>query len=89
MKRLSIFSILILFSVICYSQNNVQTLPAKSGGKYVGEVSNNIPNGKGIMYYANGNKEYEGMFKDGQFHGTGTSYFENGKLEYAGQWKEG
>ena len=89
MKRLLVISALILFSSVCFSQNNVQTFKTDSGGKYVGEVSNNLPNGKGIMYYANGNKEYEGMFKDGQFHGTGTSYFENGKLEYAGQWKEG
>ena len=87
MKRLLVISALILFSSFCFSQNNVQTFKTDSGGKYVGEVSNNLPNGKGIMYYANGNKEYEGMFKNGQFEGRGTSYLPNGTVEYDGKWK--
>ena len=38
---------------------------------YIGEYKDNIPNGKGIKYYPNGNILYEGNFINGKFDGKG------------------
>jgi len=55
---------------------------------YIGEFKNNIPNGKGIEYYSNGNILYEGDFINGKFEGNGKYIWEDG--EYCiGQWKNG
>ena len=40
------------------------------GEYYIGEVYNNIPNGKGIVYYKNGNIKYEGEFINGKEEGN-------------------
>jgi hypothetical protein len=42
-----------------------------------------------ISYHENGNKMYEGQWKDGKRHGGGISYWENGKVLYSGQWQNG
>ena len=42
-----------------------------------------------ICYHENGNKMYEGQWKDGKRHGTGTSYWESGIRLYQGQWQDG
>ena len=44
---------------------------------YIGEFKDNIPNGKGIKYYKNGNIQYEGDFINGKFEGNGKYYYEN------------
>ena len=31
-------------------------------------------NGKGIDYYENGSKKYEGLFKNGEYNGIGMLY---------------
>ena len=40
-----------------------------------------------IEYYKNGNKRYEGNFKNGKFHGKGILYYLNGKKHYEGNWE--
>ena len=55
---------------------------------YIGEFKNNIPNGKGIKYYENGNILYKGDFIDGKFEGNGQLFLEDG-LYYIGQFKNG
>ena len=47
--------------------------------RYVGEIADGIPSGKGALYLPNG--FYEGEFKNGKFNGKGKRlYFEKGKL---------
>ena len=46
---------------------------------YIGEFKNNMPNGKGIKYYSNGNILYEGDFINGKFEGNGKYIFEDGE----------
>ena len=36
--------------------------------------------GYGIIYYENGNKKYEGDFKNNKKHGKGTSFFPDGNM---------
>ena len=40
-------------------------------------------------YYKNGNKRYEGDFKDGKQHRTGIEYYENGQKKYEAGYKLG
>ena len=58
--------------------------------KYIGQLlkGTNIIDGKGIEYYENGNKKYEGDFKEGKPNGKGIEYYENGNKRYEGYFKE-
>ena len=58
----------------------------KTDEKYVGEIGNNQPNGKGTIIYPGGGK-YIGEFKDGKYNGQGTYMDERRK--YKGGWKNG
>ena len=60
---------------------------SKEGTKYVGEFSNNIPDGRGVSSFSSGAK-YIGEFKDGLRHGDGTYYYVNGNV-YRGSWSNG
>ena len=55
---------------------------------YIGEFKDNIPNGKGIKYYKNGNIQYEGNFINGKFEGNGKYYYEDGRY-FIGEYKNG
>ncbi|MEL6865079.1 MAG: caspase family protein, partial [Bacteroidota bacterium] len=55
--------------------------------KYVGAFQQGQAHGKGICYYANGER-YEGEWKDGQFHGLGTLFMKDGTVA-SGEWREG
>ena len=59
--------------------------------KYIGQLlkGTNIREGKGIDYYENGNKRYEGDYKEGKADGKGIEYYENGNKRYEGDWKDG
>ena len=41
------------------------------GKYYIGEFKNDIPNGKGIKYYKNGNIKYDGNFINDKYEGNG------------------
>ena len=56
-------------------------------GYYIGEWEKDCWHGQGTLYYKNGEKEYEGGFKDGKFYGQGTWYTEDGD-KYTGQWND-
>ena len=45
--------------------------------------------GPGVYYYKNGNKKYEGEWRDGNANGKGVGYYENGNKMYEGEWKDG
>jgi hypothetical protein len=55
------------------------------GTYYEGNIIK-LKNGYGRLYYNNGNKKYEGNFKNDKFEGKGTYYYENGKIKYDGEW---
>lgn len=63
---------------------NVST--AFSVGKYIGDISNNKPNGHGLMIYKNASK-YDGTWKDGKYEGYGE--LTTGQDSIAGEWKDG
>ena len=58
-----------------------------SNGTYEGEIKNGKREGKGIMYYNDGNR-YEGEFKNGQREGKGIMYYKDGD-RYEGEFKNG
>ena len=51
-------------------------------------ILDGLKNGKGIMYYKNGNIKYDGEFINGKCEGTGKYVWEDGEY-YLGQWKNG
>ena len=53
---------------------------------YIGQFKDNLRNGKGILYYKNGNILYEGEFVNGKREGQG-KYFDEFGTYYDGQWK--
>ena len=55
-------------------------------GKYVGQVANGLPEGKGESLFDNGDK-YEGECKDGKAEGKGIKQWNNGD-RYEGEYKK-
>ena len=55
-----------------------------NGEKYIGDIKNNLKDGKGILFYNNNNlfpenrKIYEGEFKNNKREGSGTMYWKDG-----------
>jgi hypothetical protein len=59
----------------------------EDGSKYSGAFRNGLPQGEGIMQYANG-EQYSGQWEDGEFNGRGTLKLLDG-TEVAGFWVKG
>ena len=60
-----------------------------TGGKYVGEIKDGLPNGQGTLtYYFYFWDKYVGEFKDGVRHGQGTEISPDG-TKLVGEWKDG
>ena len=59
----------------------------KVKNKYIGNVSNHRYNGKGTVFYENGEK-YIGEFKEGERHGQGTFYYVNEDI-FVGKFEDG
>ena len=53
--------------------------------KYEGEFLDDEYNGKGKLYYSNG-EYYEGQFKNGKKDGIGCEFYKNGKKKYDGKF---
>ena len=66
--------------------NNQQELIGVDG-RYVGQVVNGLPEGKGIEYYPNGER-YEGDVKNWKIEGKGIYYYSNGE-RYEGDFRKG
>ena len=56
-------------------------------GRYVGQVVNGLREGKGIMYFNDGER-YEGDFKNDKKEGKGIYYYNDGDI-YEGDYKNG
>ena len=54
--------------------------------RYVGQVVNGLPEGKGIMYWNNGDR-YEGEWRNDKKEGKGIYYFRSGTRKM-GDWKD-
>ena len=67
--------------------NNTNKQELKYYGKYIGEVVNGLPEGKGTWYGDNGNR-YEGEWRNGKKEGKGIFYFNNGD-RYEGDFRNG
>ena len=59
-----------------------------NGDYFIGEYKNSLRNGKGILYYKNGNIQYEGDYVNGKSEGNGKYIWEDGTY-YIGEWKNG
>ena len=70
---------------IYYKMNKIKIIKNYPDGKYIGELRNNLRDGKGIMNYKNGSK-YEGEWKNNLREGKGIMYQNNG-IKYEGDWK--
>ena len=58
----------------------------EDGEYYIGQFKNGVANGKGIIYYSNGNIRYEGDWIIGKKEGYGKLILKNGEY-YIGQFK--
>jgi S1-C subfamily serine protease len=90
MKQLAILITFAVFLTILESHaatREAQVSKTHDGGKYVGELKDGLPNGRGTLIYANGNT-YVGEFKDGNKHGQGKYSYVNGD-KYVGAFREG
>ena len=58
----------------------------REGEYYIGQYVNGLRNGKGIMYYSNGNIKYDGDWFNGNFEGIGKYIWEDGNY-YIGEFK--
>jgi antitoxin component YwqK of YwqJK toxin-antitoxin module len=85
-------TILILISLLVFTGviegKEVTYLQDRNGIKY--EVNSEVGyTGKYVEWWSNGQKEYEGNFKDGIEGGFSTSWYENGQKRYEGNYKDG
>jgi len=88
LKLLKSIFFLVPFNSTPSKENNHTTridFPDKS--YYEGEInkSNNLPNGKGYLFYSNG-ETFFGNFKNGIKEGEGEYYYNDGTI-YIGSWK--
>jgi hypothetical protein len=56
--------------------------------RYEGEWKNGKREGRGVEYYADGEKKYVGNFLGGKYNGYGTYFYKNGD-KYVGKYKNG
>ena len=57
--------------------------------KYVGEVKNGKPHGKGTLIYPDKGGKYVGQWKNGKYHGKGKLNYGGKQGEYIGEFKNG
>jgi hypothetical protein len=57
--------------------------------KYVGEVKNGKPHGKGTLTYPDKGGKYVGQWKNGKYHGKGKLNYGGKQGEYIGEFKNG
>ena len=66
-------------------QGEISRYQYDDGDYYIGPLLNGLPNGKGKIYYKNGNIHYEGDMINGKREGYGKENYDNGY--YIGEFK--
>jgi len=88
MKHIALILISFLFLTGVSEGKEVSSLQDRNGVRY--EVNSEISfTGKLVEKYWNGQKEYEGNFKDGKRDGLSTKWYANGQKGYEGSYKGG
>ncbi len=82
--RLSV-CLLVLSSLMMFSQQKCEVLKDDISGQYKGGCKNGLAHGKGV---SQGQNKYEGEFKKGLPNGEGTIVYFDGGM-YIGHWKKG
>ena len=86
MKKL-LFTILILFIASCSKEISLDRIVERNDLAY--EVNSQTPyNGKALIYFDNGQVEYQVTYKNGELVKK-ESYYENGQLQYKGVFENG
>ena len=87
---LLIITVLMLFAGFTSGQEPIDgsTLVEKDSLMYAPD-SDKPYSGEVVSYYSNGQKEYEGTFKDGKLDGLHTNWYENGQKENELTYKDG
>ena len=62
------------------NNNYIKKTKIYGNGKYYGEIRNDIREGKGIMYYIDGDR-YEGKWKNDKAEGKGIYFYNNGDIK--------
>jgi antitoxin component YwqK of YwqJK toxin-antitoxin module len=72
--------------------NNIQELTIRlfdHNYKYIGELKDGKPHGRGTIYYNNKQIAYRGSWNKGKWEGQGVLYYKDGRVVYKGGWKDG
>ena len=86
MKKI-LFTIIILFIASCSREISLDHIVEKNDLAY--EVNSQTPyNGKALIYFDNGQVEYQVTYKNGELVKK-ESYYENGQLQYKGVFENG
>ena len=77
------------FNKLKINKSNEEEIKFNDGSKYIGQVLNGLPHGRGIWYSTNGDR-YEGDFKNGKKEGKGIYYYNREPFKgdrYEGDYK--
>jgi len=76
-------------NMVSKEANNIHTLNFDGGIKYIGELINGIPSGRGKLYKSDGTGDiYEGHFDNGLPNGDGNKTFSDGVVMIC-KWRDG
>lgn len=79
----------LLAQVKSQSESGPRTIALPSGDKYLGEMQNGVPHGRGLMTFSAKKKNllsYEGEFENGKMHGPAVVKFASGHV-YEGRFE--
>ena len=88
MKNHIIISLLIL--LVGCSKESVEYSKLQNRGGLLYKINTEEPySGLSFELYENGQKEWDGTYKDGKGDGLYTMWYENGQKQSDGTWKDG
>ena len=88
MKRLLLIVLPLLLIVGCSKPINHDSLIDRNGVKYQ-QDSQKPYSGKTFSLWDNGQKKFEGSYKNGELNGLETKWYKNGQKKFEGSYKNG
>ena len=88
MKRLLLIVLPLLLIVGCSKPINHDSLIDRNGVKYQ-QDSQKPYSGKTFSLWDNGQKKFEGSYKNGELNGLETKWYKNGQKKFEGTYKNG